>query len=180
MLIYSWGNIIHTHTHTRTNPMFLTEVFWNSVCPTEERESILYFHFVSFSGKYGKPLKKKKKHLYYKEWCPKTAEERMLKERRTHDFPPRHIFFWHKGNERASVVCCMCVAMLAGEKEVERFKRTGKGLKRHTYYNGGKSRNICLLVCKVKNHLKEHLGIKQRPFAAKTTSTVLSFFRSFS
>ena len=124
--------------------------------------------------------KKKKKHLYYKEWCPKTAEERMLKERRTHDFPPRHIFFWHKGNERASVVCCMCVAMLAGEKEVERFKRTGKGLKRHTYYNGGKSRNICLLVCKVKNHLKEHLGIKQRPFAAKTTSTVLSFFRSFS
>ena len=31
----------------------------------------------------------------------------------------------------------MCVAVLVDEKEVERFKRTGKGLKRHTYYNGG-------------------------------------------
>ena len=47
-----------------------------------------------------------------------------------------------------------------GKKEVERFKRTGKGLKRHTSV-GGESFNICLLVSKEKkNHLQEHLEIR--------------------
>ena len=77
--------------------------------------------------------------------------------------------------------CTICVLprQQMKKEKVERFKRTGKGLKRHTSTSGGKSCNICFLVSKEKNHLKEYLGIKQTPFTSKTPSTVYQFMVLF-
>ena len=110
MLIYSWGNITHTH-----QPHLFDWSFLKYSMPPRRKRINIVFSFCIFLWQIWETIKKKQ-NLYYKEWCPKTAEERMLKERRTHDFPPRHIFSWFKGNERARVVYYICVAVPVDEK----------------------------------------------------------------
>ena len=127
-----------------------------------------------------KKKKKKKKKLYCKEYCPETAETRMFKEGRTHNFPPRHILSWYKGNERAQAMPYMCVALQVDEKrrkwkDLRGLVRVWKGMLAW----GRKIIQHLLFSFKGKNHLKEHLGIKQITFSGKTPSTVCLFLVLF-
>ena len=183
MLIYSWGNITHAHAHAHTHTHIQTPSFWlkfSEIVYAPQKKKNQYCLFILHLSLANMGNHKKKK-LYYKEWCPKTAEESMLKERRTHDFPSTQAHFlliqrkW-KSTGRALHVCCHAGRWEKKWKDLRELGRIWKGT---CTAMGGKSRNICLLVSKVKNHLKEHLGIKQRPFAAKITSTVYHFFILF-
>ena len=183
MLIYSWGNITHAHAHAHTHTHIQTPSFWlkfSEIVYAPQKKKNQYCLFILHLSLANMGNHKKKNYITKNDAPRQQKKVCSKREGPTTFLPPRHIFSWFKGNERARGralhVCCHAGRWEKKWKDLRELGRIWKGT---CTAMGGKSRNICLLVSKVKNHLKEHLGIKQRPFAAKITSTVYHFFILF-
>ena len=122
-------------SHYTTHPVSLSEVFWNSLYPQkkENQYSLFILHLsLATVGKDEKKKKKKKKALLQR-ILPWDGRDKNVQRGEDSQLSTQAHFIliqrkW-KSPGHALHVCC-----LAGrweKKEVERFKRSGKGLKRH-------------------------------------------------